>query len=222
MGTVVDVGLKTSLFKSLHPELTKHGFSLKAAKDRFIRRRGGVTDLFQLVCLDANPGYRIQPNTGVRIDRIEELFHQTSGFEPKYRKDTATMGGSVGVLLNGDSRSCEFMLESECKVTSVAEKIMSVFRDFALPYFERWGSLQAIDTELNHDPTEGTPHRALAWFRCSTGIIVARLLGRPDYDQLAAFYTNIMTDDNKGFYLKRFVELLRSLETVEPGCGLSR
>ena len=222
MGIVVDTGLKTAFFKSLHPELAKHGFSLKAAKDSFVRRRAEVTDLFQLVCLDGKRGYRIQPNTGVRIERIEELFHKTSGFEPKYQKDTATMGNSVGIFLDGDSRSCEFLLESGSDVASVTEKIMGVFRENALPYFERWGSLQAIDAELNDKPAERTPHRALAWFRCSTGITVARLLGRPDYEQLAAFYTEVMTRDNKGFYLKRFQALLRSLESVEPGCGLSR
>jgi hypothetical protein len=222
MGIVIDAGLKTALFNSLCSELTKHEFSLKAAKDSFVRRRGEVTDLFQLVCLDGKPGYRIQPNTGVRIERIEELFHQTSGFEPKYQKDTPTMGSSVGILLNGDSRTCEFLLESEAEVAFVAEKIVGVFREFALPYFERWGSLQAIDAELNDKPAERTPQRALAWFRCSTGIIVARLLGRHDYEQLAAFYTDVMTRDNKGFYLKRFQALLKSLESVEPGCGLSR
>ncbi|MGO8689606.1 MAG: hypothetical protein ACLQLG_08220 [Thermoguttaceae bacterium] len=221
-GSNMGKGLKTALFTSLHPELAKHGFALKATKDRFVRRHGDVTDFFQLVCLNAKPGYRIQPNTGVRIERVEELFHQSSGFDPKHRKHTATMGNSVGILLNGRSRTCEFLLESESEVGPVAEKIMDVFREFALPYFERWGSLKAIDVELNDTPTKPTPHRGLAWFRCSTGIIVARLLGRPDYEQLVAFYTDVMARDNKGFYLGPFQALLKSLENVEPGSGLSR
>ncbi|MGO9108783.1 MAG: hypothetical protein ACLP9L_06080 [Thermoguttaceae bacterium] len=50
---------------------------------------------------------------------------------------------------------------------------------------------------------------------------MARLLGRPDYEQLAAFYTDVMTRDNKGFYLWRFQALLKSLQGVEPGRGLS-
>ena len=67
-----------------------------------------------------------------------------------------------------------------------------------------------------------TSHRGLAWFRCSTGIIVAKLVGRPDYEQLAAFYLDVMTRDNKGFYLKRFQPLLKSLESVEAGSGLAK
>ena len=81
--------------------------------------------------------------------------------------------------------------------------------------------MQAIDAELNDDPSKKTPHRSLAWFRCSTGIIVARLVGRADYEKLAEFYTEVMTQDNKGFYLTRFQNLLRSLESAEPGGGLA-
>ena len=223
MGIVAGPGLKRSLFESLRPDLAKHGFSLDAARDRFVRKRGGVTDLFQLVCLDGKPGYRIQPNTGVRIERVEEIFHQTSGFERKYQKGTPTVGAPVGALLSGtDPRACEFSLESGSEVVSVSEKLVGVFREFALSYFEHWGSLRAVDAELNDKPAERTVQRALAWFRCSTGIIVARLLNRPGYEQLAAFYTDVMARDNNGFYLKRFQSLLKSLESVEPGCGLSR
>jgi hypothetical protein len=130
------------------------------------------------------------------------------------------MGNSVGIFLTGDSRSCEFRFESKSEVGIIAEKIVHVFRDFALPYFEQWGALLTIDAELNDKPTERTHHRPLAWGRCSTGIIVAKLVGRSNYDQLAAFYTEVMTQDNKGFYLKRFQALMKTLESVESGSGL--
>jgi len=214
--------LKLAVFNCLCPELAKHGFSLKVAKSRFIRQRGEVTDIFQLVCLDGKPGYRIQPNTGVRIERVEEIFHQTSGFESKHQKDTATMGNSVGIFLTGDSRSCEFLLVKESEVASVAEKIANVFRGFALPYFEQWGSLATIDTELNDKPGERTHQRPLAWERCATGIIVAKLIGRSDYEQLVSFYTDVMTQNSKGFYLKFFQALLKSLESIEAGSGLKK
>jgi hypothetical protein len=220
MEKIAKAGLKTAVFKSLSPELAKDGFALKGAKDTFLRRHDGVTDIFQLVCLDGKPGYRIQPNVGVRIERVEELFHQTSGFEPKYQKDTATIGSSMGILLSEDSRACEFLLESASEAASVAEKIAAVFHDFDLPYFDRWASLEAIDAELNDKPTERTPHRGVPWSRCSTGIIVAKLVGRSDYDQLAAVYTDVMSKFSKGFYLKRFQSLLESLECVESGSGM--
>jgi hypothetical protein len=72
------VSLKGVLIEAVRQQMVSVGFKLKAAKDKFIRRHNGITDQFQIVCLDAKPGYRIQPQVGVRVDRIEQIFHQTS------------------------------------------------------------------------------------------------------------------------------------------------
>ncbi len=132
------------------------------------------------------------------------------------------MGARVGSLLRGSPRASEFRLEYEAEIASVTEEILNVFREFVLPYFDRWGSLAAIDAELNDQPTERTPHRSLAWFRCSTGIIVAKLVNRPDYARLVAIYTDVMTRDNRGFYFNRFQALVKWLESVVPGSALAK
>jgi hypothetical protein len=61
----------------------------------------------------------------------------------------------------------------------------------------------------------------LANLRCSTGIIVAKLVGRPNYDEVAAYYLKALTKSGKGFYLKWFEPLLKFLETVKPEPNLS-
>ena len=213
--------LKSDLFHLLGPDLIADGFKLLVSKDRFEKKSGDINALFQLVCLNGKPGYRIQPNVGIRIERVEKIFHQTSGFESKFQKDTATMGGSIGMFLHRDRRACEFLLKAESEIVPVAEEVARAFRDFAVPYYDRWGSLAAIDGELNDKPTEPSLHRSMPWFRCSTGIIVAKLRGRLGYDQLAALYTETMAADNKGFYLQRFQALLKSLELIEPESDLA-
>lgn len=204
--------LKAALFGSVGKRLAEFGFEPKLARDGFIRVHDGVADQFQLACKDAKTGYRIQPSVGVRIERVEQIFHQTSGFERKFHDNTSTMGTSVGTLLGGSPRACQFLLDSDSDIPSVTESVVGVFRDTALPYFEQWRLLSRIDAELNDDPAKRTVHRGLAWFRCSTGIIVAKLVGRTNYEQLATFYTDVMRKDNKGFYFERFDSLLRSLE----------
>ena len=101
--------LKVALFESVGRQLAVNGFKLKAARDKFVRSYNGITDHFQLVCRDAKPGYLIQPNVGVRIDLVERIFHQTSGFEAQYQDNTSTIGAPVGALISGDSRACEFL-----------------------------------------------------------------------------------------------------------------
>ena len=92
-----------------------------------------------------------------------------------------------------------------------------MYREFALPYFERaTAPCGRSITRLNDDPGSSTNQRGLQWYRCSTGIIVAKLLARPNFEELAAFYLDVMKRDNKGFYLKYFQSLLKSLGDVEP------
>jgi hypothetical protein len=212
--------LKASLFESVSKELVPQGFKLRASKESFIRRRNGASDIFQLTCKDGKPGWKVEPGVAVRVERVEEIFHWTSGFKPQYHSGTATVGAFVGHLLAGSILAYNFFLVSDSDLALVAEQCLRIFREVGLPYYERWGSLRAIDAELNDDPSRKTPHRSLAWFRCSTGIIVARLVGRPDIEKLASFYTKVMTQDNRGFYLKRFQDLLESLESVKLGEGL--
>jgi hypothetical protein len=210
-----DRQLKIAMFESIRQQLMGEGFILQAPKHRFIRRRDGITYIFQLVCLEARPGWRIQPDVAVRIDRVEEIFHRTSGFEPRYQKDTPTVGGAIGNIMQGDNRACEFLLESDSDIASVSQESVRVFREFAVPYFNRFSSLSEIDAELNDAPTERTPHRVAPWLRCAPGLIVAKLTGRPNYDQLVDIYGDVMRRSDEGFYLKRFEALVKSLESVE-------
>ena len=100
MATAKFCDLKAGLLESLRPVLAKDGFSLNAKRGRFIRKRGDVTDDFTLQCRDGKPGCRVEPDVGVRFEIVEEIYHRTSMFGPKYHKNTVTVGGSVGELSN--------------------------------------------------------------------------------------------------------------------------
>jgi len=214
--------LKERLFETLRLKLKSYDFELNLKRHRFNRRRDGVTDVFLLACLDAPPGYRVVPDVGVRLERVENIFHQTSGFKKKEDQlNTMTWGLPVSYLLGGPTAECEFLLQEPAQVEGVAEQIFAVFREWALPFYERWGSLKAIDKAVNENPEERVLFRSLAWFRCSTGLITARLTGRPDYDRLLQIYTDIMKKDNKGFYYKWFAALVESLDKVPAGSGLT-
>lgn len=209
--------LKRGLVDAIGVQLISDGFALNAAKDFFIRRHNGTTDQFQLVFLDPydRPGWRIQPYMGLRIERVEDIFHQTSRWDPKYQKDTPTIGSGIGRILSGDNRGCEFFLESSADIPRIATEIVEVFRKYALPYYANFDSIREIDRALNDDPRRDTPHRIVTWLRCATGVIVAKLVDRPDYARLVKIYTKQLRSTDKGFYLSRFEDLVKSLETLD-------
>lgn len=211
-----------SLFDSVEAQIDAIGFKAKKAKSRFIRKREGITDQFYLTRSFYLDYYCICPSIGIRIEQVEKIFHQTSGVEKKHQGNNSTMGAEVGDLMGGRSLDCQYILKNEEGIPAVVEQVVSVFQNFALPFYERWSSLAAIDSELNDDPSRKTIYRGMNWDRCSTGAIVARLTGRPDYEKIAAFYTEVMKKDNRGFYFKYFESLLKSLEAVAPGSGINQ
>lgn len=215
--------MRRALFDVLVPRFAALGFRWEAGRDRFVREHAETTDLFPLICTDAKPGWWVQQVVAIRIEMVEQIFHQTSGFGGQDQTGTATLGASVGTILGGKNLDGRLLLEREDQVEPVATEIMATFSNVALPYYARWSSLRAIDAELNDDPTVRSPHRGgPPLWRCSTGIIVAKLVGRSDYDALAAYYTDVMTRVSNGFYLKQYLALLESLRSVEPASGLSR
>jgi hypothetical protein len=214
--------LQTELLAVLSPALASRGFVWKSGLSSYVRSADGISHGYMIVFKDAKPGVLIEPNVGVRIDEVERIFHHTSGFDPKFHRGTTTMGASVGQLIANSTRACQFELRSSAELPGTALHILDVFEAHALPYFARWDSLEAIDAELNEDPLRKSPHRALSSLRCATGLIVARLLGRTNYAELSAQYTTVMTNDSKGFYLKEFLALLDSLESIPLGRGLTR
>jgi hypothetical protein len=206
--------LKSAILQSIRDALNTRGFDVKTSKATFVRTRDGVTEIFQLVILDRKPGWVLQPNVAVRIERVEEIFHRSSGFDVKFQGATPTIGAAVGVLQAEDARACEFPIGSEGEIPALTRQILGTFDTFALKYFERFSSLAAIDRELNDKPCERTPNRGVPWLRCSSGIIVAKLVNRPNFAELEKYYNDKMEKLSNGFYAPKFRSLVDSLRNI--------
>jgi len=207
---VTPKALKDSVLAGVVPALVARGFRFVKSKERFEKREQGTLHLFQLVFLDGADGCRVSPNIGVRIDAIEEIFHRTSGFAPKYQKDTPTVGTDAWRLIGNPA--FEFSLSSPGDAADVAAGIVSVFESVAQPYFAEFSSIAAVDAALNEEPLKPSVHRLMEWLRCSTGAIAASLVRRPGRSKLFDIYTKKMSTFMEGAYLPRFRALIESLE----------
>jgi hypothetical protein len=209
------VKLRAGLSRSVGAEIKVHGFALKSSKNVIVRKWADRTDSFQLFLSNGEPGYLVQMNVAVRFERVEEIFHRSSGYPAKSQKDTATIATTVDDLVASDLRPYWFRIVSEDDIPSVTRRIVEAFCGIALPYYDKFGSLSAIDHELNDRPREPTRNRGFPWLRCSAGIIVAKLVNRPNFAELEACYRATM-DEVGWFYAQRFHNLLESLKSIEP------
>ena len=127
--------LKKGLFESLRPHLAAEGFKPRVSENDFIRRQDGCSHRFCLSFSEGDPGYEILPWVAVRIDRVEDLFHQTSGWDPKTRRNTSTISSHVADLIAGSKWDGVLLLPSQSALASVSAKLVEMFQRIAELYF---------------------------------------------------------------------------------------
>jgi len=152
---------------------------------------------------------------GIRSEVIERIFHQTSTFAPAHQRGTSTLGGSLANLEGVALRTYTFPVMTDDDVRPVAEQLVALFDAKAVPYFDRYGSLQMIDHVLNDDPSKYTPNCPYGLPRETRGLIVAKLVGRSSYGELEAYYRSRLVKLNDGFYAPQFEALVASIATLE-------
>lgn len=206
--------LLKSVHQELGPRLAKYDFSFRPAVEVYVRNcPEGVSQLFYVRSYKSGSSLVVEPGVGIRIDRIEEIFHRTSGFEAEYQPTTPTIGAELW-RLEGQSQAFRYRLNQEGDVGLVTEELSRAFAEKALPYFESYSTVEAVDRLLNEAPMEKTPHRVMDWLRASTGIIAAKMTGRQNYDELVAVYRKRVERLDKGFYLPQYEALVHGLAAV--------
>lgn len=201
--------LKTALLSALQPKLEKRGFKLQKGKERFARRVADGTWWFVLD-FTVYESLHVKPAMGLRVDAVEDRFHQTSGFERQYQADTPTLSLSVQGFV-GDSSKFEYLIRDLSDVDTVAAQLERDFDEIVLPYFEKHSALSMVDAALNDNPGEDCVHYAMDYLRCAHGLIVARMVGRPSYINLVEEYRRKLALISNGFYVPKFEALVADL-----------
>lgn len=202
---------KNKVFEALQPAVRGTGFSVQASQERIVRRPAkGVTQLVQLAISPSHPFACVDAHLGVRLDVVENIFHRTSGFEPRFQKGTPTMGGSLADIMGRPD--LRLLLDERSGPQLVRDRLFAPeMLDFYEEWFRRFSSLEGIDRELNDDPLYETPNRDMPWLRCATGAIVAHLCQRANYAEIVECYRDVLKEFSQGFYLSRFDLLLADL-----------
>lgn len=181
--------LKNALFSRLIPMLEPCKFSLVRRMDWFVRK-GDSKLIYRLDFFNGHrkdTGYLVSPSLAVRIEEVERIFHEVSGFEPKYQKDTPTIWVSIKELIKGPDEY-EYSLNDVEDVEALAQHLFIVFRDVALPFLEENGSVQAINKLLNSEPEKEDSIFCIPEKRYFRGVISAKLTDDIRYGEIALIY----------------------------------
>lgn len=202
--------LRNDFLRTLGGALVDYGFDHSDRFEGFIRETDGRVLIFYVKLLVVAPGFKVEPAVGIRFEQVEDIFHRSSGFEPEYQGTTPTIGAGIGEL----TRRGRYVLAlpNMDAISGVVSELTGVFTSVARPYYEAYGSLAAVDAALNEHPETRSVHRASEWLRASTGLIVARLVGRSNYSDLVAIYRRRVAKMNSGFYSPQYEALVQRLD----------
>ena len=203
--------LKSELLKALDIKLKDIGFQVNMKLGEFTRRNKDGWNKYQIVFLKTDEGWELKPSLLLRVDSVEDIFHKTSEFEEKYKKGTPTIGTSIEDY-QSNGKTYRYQMREEPHINVIAQELYIIFKEIALPFFDKYDTLEKIDKALNIKPEDTSLTGAI--FKGSKALIIAKLMCRRNFKELADYYYNYYKNFSEGFYLPNYIRLKEFLENA--------
>lgn len=184
--------IKERIAQELTPKLTGEGFVYKKGNNEYKWIDGNFTFIFRIELVSWSDHYSINVQLEISQSQIEHIEKTILG----KRRQNVTIGADVGrVKLSPDGRKIVngglgIILSFEGDVDAAIESLLDYYKTIAKPYFIKYNSLLALDDIINNEPFEHCPAHVGGMFyeRCIKGLIVAKLIRNPRYDELERIY----------------------------------
>jgi hypothetical protein len=203
--------IKNTFQASVADDLLKYGFKLNKQDSVFTRKTTYGWDKFEIGFLNRRSGWDVDFGMLIRINEVEKIYHTGSYFEKKYHNSTPTIGIDIGTYLNDEENNTIF-LDEDSDLDEFYTMTVMLFKEVALPFFEKYNSVQELDNAINVE--EGKSIFSGYKYEGNLGIILAKLTNNPKFDFFENKYRNYYTVFCKGFYLKEFEDILKAVEGV--------
>lgn len=208
--------VKEAIFNGVEKDFSDEGFKLIKSKDRFdlLSKKDGCRFIYSFLFHGRTSEIAIENFILIEHLETEKLYKVATD-----QKMSETIGNELGKIVRNpsgkmkDHSSQDIIIRSERDIEAANEDIRNYFKDVAIPYYQKNGNLKRIDEILNDNPTKVSVHANTQSFRCMKGLIVAKLIGRENFDELLFEYDKkmrTMSDLSKNRYeaVKKHLENL--------------
>lgn len=203
--------LKNEVLLRLSEKINSFGFKLSKSACEFTKKTDFGWNKYQIVFLLRDNGWELKPSLLVRFDVVENVFHQISDFDRKYQKGTPTIGTSIEDLDYSSITPTRFELTNEAQINSVVNDLFELFKNSAIPFFNKYDNLSEIDDRLNSCLEDTSLTGDI--FKGTKSLITAKLTKRQDFDKLESVYQSYYENFLDGFYLPEYLRLKELLKS---------
>jgi hypothetical protein len=183
--------VKEAIASGLGNKFKRDGFVYKKTINQFEKIQGDFTSIFNILITAWSSCYSIDVRLYISQKQIEKIYENIVGKSQKL-----TIGNTINrIYASPDGRkvvngNLVINIYFDEDVEAAVESLKNYYNTIAKPYFEKYQDLKSINNIMNNAPFEHNPADVGGAFdsRCMKGLIVARLVNNPNYEQLVQTY----------------------------------
>jgi hypothetical protein len=118
-------------------------------------------------------------------------------FEEKGIYDTL----STGISTYFNELNYRFKIKNQEDIIEWGKIVRRFYEEYAVPFFEKYNSINAIDKLLNDHPTEKVIYLDDLGWRIIKGLISAKLNKNPKYNELRDYYKSEVESKFQGYFM---------------------
>lgn len=189
--------IKEYIANNLSPVLAKDGFQYKKNRNEFIYQKGDFKYVYNMLLTAWTNSYSLSVRLFIGQKKIEDIYKIILGvnddltfyqdmieriyYTPDGRK--IVKGEDLGIWLTQND-----------DLSKSIEILETYYEKVAKSYFSTFTTIEAFDSFMNNPPFEYSPAYVGSNTneRCMKGLIVAKLVNNPNYNQLVGIYDELI------------------------------
>ena len=92
-------------------------------------------------------------------------------------------------------------IKTEEDIKEWGKIVRKFYEEYAVPFFEKYNTVDAIDKLLNENPTEKVIYLDDLGWRIIKGLIAAKLNNNPNYNKLRDYYKSEVESKFQGYFM---------------------
>lgn len=171
--------IQRALLKSVGARVVALGLDGKAVGQSFLRRIPGGRASLHLAFIEHSKDFDVVADVAVRFDQLEELVNATNSLLSKREKgQTYSLGAELGSISGEGQR--RWSVASLADVESVADQVVTSFREVGLPYLQKASTLEGALRLLASPGSDAWLHSPIHASRAKRVVGLVKILGRVD------------------------------------------
>jgi hypothetical protein len=185
--------LRRTLLTELASELSTKGFKYEKPQT-YYRATSATRESLHIGFINHKADFDVVVYVTVRFRHIIDVLDQfTTGLDNQEKIRIASVGNELGNLSQGAQR--RWTVSSETDIPAVRSSIISAIETVAVPYWERFPSLDDVLAVTSGDDRASWIHSPFDDIRAKTAILAAFALGKKDeFDDLVKRKFQLLRD----------------------------